>query len=61
MARKGRVVLWFECVDCQQKIRLSLYFGEKQIWNNSTSPTLQKLQAHETHNVQVTYQFELDR
>ena len=61
MARKGKVVMYFECLDCQQKIRLSLFYGEKQIWNNSTSPTPQKLQAHETHNVQGTYHFELDR
>jgi hypothetical protein len=61
MARQGRVILLFECLDCQVKIRLSLFYGEKMIWNNSTSPTLQKLKPHEKHNVQVTYHFETDR
>ncbi len=58
MAKQGKVVLLFECIDCAEKIRLSLFYGDKKIWNNSTSPTLQKLKPHEKHNVRVTYQFE---
>ena len=61
MARQGRVVMIFECAKCKEKIRLSLYYGEKRIWNNSTSPTLQKLQQHEKHPVSVSYTFEPDR
>ena len=58
MAKKGKVKLVFECVDCQQKIRLTLHYGEKRIWNNTTSPTLQKLKAHEKHQVLISYEFE---
>jgi len=59
MAKKGKVKLMFECMDCQQKIRFTLHYGEKMIWNNTTSPTLQKLRPHQKHRVQVSYEFEL--
>ena len=58
MAKQGKVVLLFECMDCQEKIRVSLFFGEKKIWNNSTSQSLQKLKPHEKHNVRASCQFE---
>ncbi len=58
MARKGRVSFVFECRDCKEKTKLTLYFGLKKIWNNSTSPTLQKLYAHQKHKVSVQYLFE---
>jgi len=60
MARKGKVKLSFECKDCKEKIRVTLYFGWKKIWNNSTSPTLQKLYPHQKHRVSVQYLFEPD-
>ena len=28
MARQGKVSLLFECLDCQVKIRLTLFYGE---------------------------------
>lgn len=58
MAKKGRVKLVFECRTCKEQVKLSLYFGEKMIWNNTTSPTLQKLALHQGHKVSVSYQFE---
>lgn len=57
MAKLGKVRMIFECVDCQEKIRLTLYYGEKMIWNNTTSPTLQKLKPHQKHRVEVNYGF----
>ena len=60
MARQGKVRLLFECLDCQVKIRLTLFYGEKKIWNNSTSQTLQKLMPHQEHNVTVSYQFDTE-
>lgn len=53
-------MLSFECRDCKVKIRFTLYFGSKKIWNNSTSPTLQKLYPHQKHRVSVQYLFEPD-
>jgi len=47
-----------ECLACKEKIKLSLYFGMKRIWNNTTSPTLQKLMAHQNHKVNISYHFE---
>jgi hypothetical protein len=32
MARMGRVGFIFDCRDCKEKIRLTLYFGLKKIW-----------------------------
>lgn len=58
MAKKGKVKLLFECVDCQQKMRFTLHYGEKMIWNNTTSAALQKLKPHQQHRVQVSYEFE---
>jgi len=60
MARKGRVGFVFQCRDCKEEIRLTLYFGLKKIWNNSTSVTLQKLYSHQKHRVRVQYLFEPD-
>jgi len=60
MARQGKVSLLFECLDCQVKIRLTLFYGEQKIWNNSTSPTLQKLMPHQEHNVTVSYEFDTE-
>lgn len=47
----------FDCRTCKERIRLSLYFGAKKIWNNTTSPTLQKLAAHQGHKVSVSFEF----
>ena len=58
MARQGRVKLTFDCRTCKERVKLSLYFGVKNIWNNTTSPTLQKLKPHQNHKLSVSYEFE---
>lgn len=60
MSRQGKVLFIFECRDCKEKVRLPLYFGIKKIWNNSTSPTLQKLYPHRNCKVSVRYEFQPD-
>ncbi|MBI2062046.1 MAG: hypothetical protein HYT87_20225 [Nitrospirae bacterium] len=58
LGERGKVTFFFECRECKEKIRLPLYFGVKRIWNNSTSPTLQKLYPHQGHRVGVRWEFE---
>jgi len=57
MGRQDGVKLVFECRTCKERVKLSLYFGVKRIGNNTTSPTLQNLKAHEKHRVDVLFEF----
>jgi hypothetical protein len=52
-----RVQFVFECRTCNQKITLSIYYGEKMIWNNKDGAKLAQWADHEGHDTILRYDF----
>jgi hypothetical protein len=47
----------FTCKTCDEKITLSIYYGEVSIWNNKDAAKLARWAEHEGHETELRYEF----
>ena len=52
-----RVQFILICKTCDQKITLSIYYGEKEIWNHKDGGKLASWVDHEGHITELKYEF----
>jgi len=57
MAKYSRVQFVFICRTCDKKITLSIYYGQKNIWNNKDAEKLAAWHDHEGHDTELAYEF----
>lgn len=57
MAKYSRVQFVFTCRTCDEKITLSIYYGENNIWNNRDAEKLAAWHDHAGHDTTLTYEF----
>ncbi len=57
MAKYPRIQFVFICRTCDEKITMSIYFGEKAIWNNKDAQKLAAWYKHEGHDTELKHQF----
>ncbi len=52
-----RIQLSVHCRTCDEQFKLSIYYGESSIWNNTSAYRLAQWARHEDHDVEIAYQF----
>lgn len=57
MGKWSRVQFVFYCKTCDEKITLSIYYGEHEIWNHKDGGKLDAWQKHEGHESELKYEF----
>jgi hypothetical protein len=57
MAKYSRVQFIFTCHTCDERITLSIYFGESNIWNEKDASKLAAWHNHEGHDTTLTHEF----
>ena len=52
-----RVQFVFICKTCNEKITLSIYYGEKEVWSHTAAGKLKQWIDHEGHDTELKYEF----